>query len=400
MTTTWTTSVSQIDISDLALAQRRLGHMYGDLSLTMSDAFNWRANVVRFGPVLLVQGGTDVSGLIEGMLSRHALFISRAMSMELSGYSARPVTIEGAKAAFASPEKEISFRLEPGLRTRNMVFAPEFLEEQWTALTGEPLGPIHFDTELDMNGSFGAVANQICRFLADPNWPDVLPPALVSSLCESLSRTLLFTQSHSRSHVLDKPVPPSSRTVVRMVEEYVDAHAHEPIVAQDLARITGTNVKSIEAAFRQHRQTTPLAFLQQRRLLRARQALLDDPSIPLPQLAHLAGYVRVEPFLSAYFKAFRESPAETKHRGFVGTTSPQRLSQPAGASSPEDRLSLLSERERQVCALIAKGRLNKQIADDLGISERTVKDHRAHAIAKLGVDSTAALVALWERQSK
>lgn len=402
MTTTWTTSVSHVETSELAFASRQLRQMYRDISVTMSNTFLWRVNVARFGPLLLVQGGSDASGLIEGMLSRHALFISRAMSMELSGYSARPVTIEGAKAAFVSPEKRISFRLEPGLRTRNLVLGSGFLEEQWTALTGEPLGPIDFDTELDMNSRCGALVSHISEFLAELTEPNasVLPPALVSSLCESLSRALLFNQPHNRSHILDKPAPPSSRSVVRMVEEYVDAHANEPIVAQDLVRITGASVKSIEAAFRRHRQTTPLAFLQQRRLLRARQALLEDASIPLPQLAHLAGYVRVEPFQAAYFKAFHESPAETRHRGFLGTKSPQRLSPPIGATSPEDRLSLLSERERQVCALIAKGRLNKQIADDLGISERTVKDHRAHAIAKLGVDSTAALVVLWERQFK
>lgn len=402
MTTTWTTSVSQIETSEMALALQHLKQLYGDISVTISNTFVWRAHVAKFGPLLLVQGGADASGLLEGVLSRHALFISRAMSMEVSGYSTRPVVIGGAKAAFVSPENQVSFRVEPGLRTRNLVLGSGFLEEQWSALTGETLRSIDFDTELDMNHPCGALVSQISQYLAELTEPNasLLPPALVSSLCESLSRMLLFKQSHNRSHVLDKPVPPSSRSVVRMVEEYVDAHANEPIVARDLVRITGASVKSIEAAFRQHRQTTPLAFLQQRRLMRARQALLEDASMPLPQVAHLAGYVRVEPFQAAYFKAFHESPAETRRRGLVGTTSSQRLSQLTGVTAPEDRLSLLSERERQVCALVAKGRLNKQIADDLGISERTVKDHRAHAIAKLGVDSTAALVALWERQSK
>jgi FixJ family two-component response regulator len=52
----------------------------------------------------------------------------------------------------------------------------------------------------------------------------------------------------------------------------------------------------------------------------------------------------------------------------------------------------LSDRERVVFRLMCDGRLNKQIATDLGISERTVEAHRAKVIAKFGVDSFAALV--------
>jgi FixJ family two-component response regulator len=43
------------------------------------------------------------------------------------------------------------------------------------------------------------------------------------------------------------------------------------------------------------------------------------------------------------------------------------------------------------------GRLNKQIASDLGIAEKTVKVHRGRAMAKMKVRSVAALVHLCER---
>jgi len=52
----------------------------------------------------------------------------------------------------------------------------------------------------------------------------------------------------------------------------------------------------------------------------------------------------------------------------------------------------LSPRELQVCRLVVQGRLNKQIAAALGTSEKTVKVHRAHAMAKMGVRSLAELV--------
>jgi FixJ family two-component response regulator len=56
------------------------------------------------------------------------------------------------------------------------------------------------------------------------------------------------------------------------------------------------------------------------------------------------------------------------------------------------RLSSLTARERQVLDGVVAGLLNKQIAGRLGIVEKTVKVHRARAVAKLGVRSTAELV--------
>ena len=55
---------------------------------------------------------------------------------------------------------------------------------------------------------------------------------------------------------------------------------------------------------------------------------------------------------------------------------------------------LLTEREREVLRHVVQGKLNKQIAADLGIHERTVKLHRTHLTTKLGVHSVAELTRL------
>jgi len=64
------------------------------------------------------------------------------------------------------------------------------------------------------------------------------------------------------------------------------------------------------------------------------------------------------------------------------------------------RLNLLTPREREVCMLVAAGRLNKQIAAELGIAEKTVKSHRARVMTKLGVPSVAELVRIVDRAHK
>ena len=64
------------------------------------------------------------------------------------------------------------------------------------------------------------------------------------------------------------------------------------------------------------------------------------------------------------------------------------------AAELQRRFSALTERELQVLQHVVRGRMNKQIAADLGIHERTVKLHRTALTAKLGVRSAAELATL------
>ncbi len=59
-----------------------------------------------------------------------------------------------------------------------------------------------------------------------------------------------------------------------------------------------------------------------------------------------------------------------------------------------DRVETLTPREREVMKLVITGMLNKQIAGELGISEKTVKVHRGRVMTKMEVKSVAELVRL------
>jgi FixJ family two-component response regulator len=70
----------------------------------------------------------------------------------------------------------------------------------------------------------------------------------------------------------------------------------------------------------------------------------------------------------------------------------RRLSQARETRDLHARYERLTPRERQVLRLVTSGKLNKQIADALGTSVRTVKAHRAQVMRKMEVGSLAALV--------
>jgi FixJ family two-component response regulator len=69
----------------------------------------------------------------------------------------------------------------------------------------------------------------------------------------------------------------------------------------------------------------------------------------------------------------------------------------AERSAIQARITTLTPREREVLTHVVAGRLNKQIAGDLGTVEKTIKVHRGRVMEKLGVRTVADLVRMAER---
>jgi FixJ family two-component response regulator len=112
--------------------------------------------------------------------------------------------------------------------------------------------------------------------------------------------------------------------------------------------------------------------------------------IPMTVRAMKAGAVE---FLT---KPFRDDVLLDAIRNAVERSEAERGRQ-AELSALRDWYASLSRREREVMTRVVSGRLNKQVAADLGISEITVKAHRGHLMRKMHADSAADLVMMGAR---
>jgi DNA-binding NarL/FixJ family response regulator len=122
-------------------------------------------------------------------------------------------------------------------------------------------------------------------------------------------------------------------------------------------------------------------------------SFLDDERL-LPAIqAGAAGYLLKNAEPGELARAIRAA-----HEGetIIDPTVASRLVQAIADGRRSPAGQTLTRREREVLELIARGRSNKRIAFELGISEKTVKTHVGHVLAKLGVSdrTQAALVAV------
>ena len=132
----------------------------------------------------------------------------------------------------------------------------------------------------------------------------------------------------------------------------------------------------------------------------ALQAALAQSANPLP-VVFLTGQGDIPSSVAAMRQGAEDFLVKTAPKEAVIAAIERALARDAGEHEArarrdelQSRFETLTPRERQVLSQVIRGRLNKQIAADLGIDERSVKRHRTNLMRKLEVISVAELVQL------
>jgi transcriptional regulator GlxA family with amidase domain len=119
---------------------------------------------------------------------------------------------------------------------------------------------------------------------------------------------------------------------VRRAEAYIEAHWDQAITVETLAEVAGTSARTLFHAFKLSRGQSPMAFVKQVRLARARQ-MLENPHLrcSVSSVAFACGFGNLGHFARDYAQRFGETPSRTLGRA--------KLRWCAGHSRPNVRLA-------------------------------------------------------------
>lgn len=103
---------------------------------------------------------------------------------------------------------------------------------------------------------------------------------------------------------------------VRRVEQYIETHWDQPITIEILARATAASARSIFYHFRSCRGQSPMSFLKQLRLQRAKELLeRTDLDRSVTDTAIACGFGNLGHFSGDYLRRYGEHPSDTLKRG-------------------------------------------------------------------------------------
>lgn len=191
----------------------------------------------------------------------------------------------------------------------------ELLERTCAQHVGHDLRqPLQFRLDLDMTHSSGwpaLISYLLTEF--DSYAPYLNSPLVRAPMEHLIVATLLHSQWHNYSDELAQPARPIAPSHVKRVEEYIDAHADEPLTVAGLAAHAGVSTSALYAGFRDFRNNSPMAYLRAVRLRRVHDDLLQatPTSETVTDVAMRWGFRHLSHFTTHYKKKFGELPSDT-----------------------------------------------------------------------------------------
>jgi AraC-like DNA-binding protein len=219
----------------------------------------------------------------------------------------------GRRASILSPTLPTRMVWHDGCEKVIVLVERREIENLAAAMIARPCARIEFDPEITLESAAGtALQRHVQLMLAAAEGEGPLPPSYLSLLRDGLASLLLTEFDHDHRRAIDRPAPLPGPATVQRAEEFLAANAHRPVSMAEVAEAAGAPLRSLQEAFRTHRQRTLTESLQGLRLDRLRKAL-EDPSAPhsVTELVYRSGLGHAGRAAAAYRARYGETPAET-----------------------------------------------------------------------------------------
>jgi transcriptional regulator GlxA family with amidase domain len=203
-------------------------------------------------------------------------------------------------------------------------FERAFVEQHCASHLGHALGaPLAFDPNLSLEGPAARYFMKLLGICIDEltlarDDDGRIHPLMIDRVGDqfatSLLNALLYGQTHTFSTELLRPAGSIAPHCVRRAEEYMHERYREHVTVEALAEIAGVSARTLFAGFREFRNTTPMAYLKDLRLDKARQALLAGGAADVAQVTNVAldcGFSHLSRFAASYRARFGETPSKT-----------------------------------------------------------------------------------------
>ena len=148
-----------------------------------------------------------------------------------------------------------------------------------------------------------------------------LSPVVLAELEQAILVAFLCGTGHNYSQLLEDRPLGAGGWRVRRVEEYIEANWDQPITIEALAVVADASARSIFLSFKKHRGFSPMTFVKQVRLRRAKELLVDvNSATSVTGVAFACGFGNLGHFANDYHRVHGEPPSATLNRSRGGST--------------------------------------------------------------------------------
>ena len=172
--------------------------------------------------------------------------------------------------------------------------------------------PLHFELATRTQAAGAGIVTQTFSYLCRIGADSAMRATPGSDLTQWLMSVLLTQLPHSYSDRLARGTPPPLPAHVRRARDYIEAHLGASLSLATLAQVTGVSARTLQNGFREFLNTTPAAYVRDRRLAAVHAALRADPIRSVADVLIEHGINSFGHFAKAYMQRYGHPPAATR----------------------------------------------------------------------------------------